>query len=117
MAKSEPDPVKLVFTCTAPDSSAAANVYRPGEEKPFRKMNFTDGQPTFKVVPGDYELSIRVVGVPGTTFELKVKENGKMKIAKTTLPTVAQVGKEDAGRDGFERKLTVAAPAADAGNA
>lgn len=98
--------VNIVFDCDAKQSTADAQVYVEGADEPFRKMKFADGTPSFKIDEGRYELSIRVIGTPGTKFALKVKEGGKMVAIDTTLPTAGQVGPDDAGRDAFERLLT-----------
>jgi hypothetical protein len=99
---------KITFECGAPQSTADADVYVKGEDKPFRKMRFEDGEPFFLLVPGQYELDGRVIGTPGTDFSLEVKDGGKMVPVKIKLPTKTEVGSgEEAGRDGFERLLTV----------
>jgi hypothetical protein len=97
----------IVFDCDAPQSLADADVYVEGENKPFRRMKFVDGKNSFKFDEGRYELSIRVIGTPRTRFALKLTGGGKMVPIDTILPTAAEVGKEDAGRDAFERILTV----------
>ena len=98
---------KVTFRCDAPQSTGDADIYVAGASRHFRTVRLQDGDQTFLLDIGRYELDIRAIGTPGTRFALRVATGASMRAIDVLLPTAEQVGRTDAGRDAFERKLTV----------
>ena len=98
---------KVTFRCEAPQSTGDADIYVEGAKKHFRTVRFLDGEQTFLLEVGRYQLDIRAIGTPGTRFALCVTDGATMRQIDILLPTVEQVGERDAGRDAFERLVTV----------